>query len=310
MSGVHDHQHDLHSSGNSLEGAATFGAAFAIGIGLNTAYVLIEVVFGLTSNSLALLADAGHNLSDVLGLAASFAAVVLSTRPPSKRFTYGLKGSSILAALFNACFLLLTFGAIGWEAIQRFGNPRPIIAGTVMIVAAAGILVNGATAWLFAAGRKGDLNVRGAFLLLVGDAVVSAGVVAAGLVILLTGWLWIDPVISLVVAAVVVWETWGLLRESLAMSLSAVPADIEPTAVRAFLKRRVGISDVHDLHIWSMSTTEVAMTVHLVMPAGHPGDVALFRVVDELREEFGIGHITLQVEQGDVPCPLAPEDVV
>jgi cobalt-zinc-cadmium efflux system protein len=289
---------------------ANFGAAFAIGIALNTAYVLIEVGFGLASNSLALLADAGHNLSDVLGLIVSWAAMVLSQRAPSTRFTYGLRGSSILAALFNASFLLLTFGAIAWEAVQRLLQPQPVVAGTVMIVAAVGIAVNGATAWLFASGRKGDLNIRGAFLHMASDAAVSAGVVVAGLVILVTAWVWIDPIISLIVTVVVVWETWGLLRDSLAMSMSAVPSAIDPGAVRAFLSKRAGVSDVHDLHIWPMSTTEVAMTAHLVIPGGHPGDVALFVIANELREHFGIGHVTLQVETGAAVCPLAPDYVV
>jgi cobalt-zinc-cadmium efflux system protein len=272
--------------------------------------VLIEAIFGVTSNSLALLSDAGHNLSDVLGLAVSWIAAVLSMRPPSKRFTYGLGGSSILAALFNASFLLLTFGAIGWEALQRLVHPQPVVAGTVMIVAAAGILVNGITAWLFASGRKGDLNIRAAFLHMAGDAVVSAGVVAAGLVILVTGWLWLDPVISLVVAGVVIWETWGVMRDSLMMSLSAVPSEIEPNAVREFLAKSAGVSDVHDLHIWSMSTTDVAMTAHLVMPSGHPGDDAVFQVANDLRTRFDIEHVTLQIEIGNSTCPLAPDYIV
>jgi cobalt-zinc-cadmium efflux system protein len=224
-----DHAGHHHGEAGHVHAApASFGTAFAIGIALNMAYVAIEAAFGVASNSLALLADAGHNLSDVFGLAVSWAAAVLSMRPPSRRFTYGLKGSSILAALFNSGFLLLTFGAIGWESLQRLFHPQPVVAVTVMIVATAGIVVNGVTAWLFASGRKGDLNIRGAFLHMASDAVVSAGVVVAGLVVLLTGWLWIDPAIGLIVAGVVVWETWGLLRDSLAMSLSAVPAAIEP----------------------------------------------------------------------------------
>ena len=314
MNDSHDHgDHAGHHRGDAGHGhaaPASFGTAFAIGIALNIAYVAIEAAFGIASHSIALLADAGHNLSDVLGLAVSWAAAVLSMRPPSRRFTYGLRGSSILAALFNAGFLLLTFGAIGWESLQRLFHPQPVVAVTVMIVAAAGIVVNGVTAWLFASGRKGDLNIRGAFLHMASDAVVSAGVVVAGLVILLTGWLWIDPAIGLIVAGVVVWETWGLLRDSLAMSLSAVPAAIEPGAVAGFLTARAGVSDVHDLHIWSMSTTEVAMTAHLVMPGGHPGDDALFRLASELGQEFGIGHVTLQVETGESACPLAPAELV
>ena len=287
-----------------------FGRAFAIGIALNTAYVVIEAIYGVASNSLALLADAGHNLSDVLGLAVAWGAAVLTLRPPSQRYTYGLRGSSILAALFNATFLLLTFGAIGWEAIQRLFQPQPVGGVTVMIVAAAGILVNGVTAWLFASGRKGDLNIRAAFVHMASDAVVSAGVVAAGLVIVVTGWLWLDPLVSLVVAAVVVGETWGLMRESLAMSLAAVPSEIAPAEVKGFLTNGTGVSAVHDLHIWPMSTTEVAMTAHLVMPGGHPGDEVLFGVESELQKRFGIGHVTLQVETGQLDCPLAPDELV
>ena len=288
----------------------TFGRAFAIGIALNTAYVVIEAIYGVASNSLALLADAGHNLSDVLGLAVAWGAAVLTLRPPSQRYTYGFRGSSILAALFNSTFLLLTFGAIGWEAIQRLFQPQPVGGVTVMIVAAVGILVNGITAWLFASGRKGDLNIRAAFIHMASDAVVSAGVVAAGLMIVVTGWLWLDPLVSLVVAAVVVGETWGLMRESLAMSLAAVPSEIAPAEVKGFLANGTGVSTVHDLHIWPMSTTEVAMTAHLVMPGGHPGDQAIFSMESELQKRFGIGHVTLQVETGQLDCPLAPDELV
>jgi cobalt-zinc-cadmium efflux system protein len=304
MSDSHDHgDHAGHHHGEAGHGhsaPARFGTAFAIGIALNMAYVAIEAAFGVASNSLALLADAGHNLSDVLGLAVSWAAAVLSMRPPSRRFTYGLRGSSILAALFNSGFLLLTFGAIGWESLQRLFHPQPVVAVTVMIVAAAGLVVNGVTAWLFASGRKGDLNIRGAFLHMASDAVVSAGVVAAGLVIVVTGWLWLDPLVSLVVAAVVVGETWGLMRESLAMSLAAVPSEIAPAEVKGFLTNGTGVSAVHDLHIWPMSTTEVAMTAHLVMPGGHPGDEVLFRVESELQKRFGIGHDPRALER---PAP-------
>ena len=212
-----------------------FGRAFAIGIALNTAFILVEVGYGIAANSMALLADAGHNLSDVLGLVVAWVAAMLSRRPPSERYTYGLRSSSILAALFNAVFLLLAVGAIAWEAILRLFNPEPVAGATVMAVAAIGIVINGITAWMFAGGRKSDLNIQGAYLHMAADAAVSAGVVAAAAMILMTGWLWIDPAVSLVVSAVIVWGTWGLLRQSLSMSLDAVPPGIAPDAVQAYL---------------------------------------------------------------------------
>jgi cobalt-zinc-cadmium efflux system protein len=236
---------------------------------------------------------------------------VLTKRPPSARYTYGLGGSSIVAALFNAIFLLLAVGAIAWEAILRLFHPEPVASGTVMIVAAIGIFINGLTAWLFASGRKGDLNIRGAFVHMVADAAVSAGVVAAGAVILFTGWLWLDPLTSLVVVGLIVWGTWSLLRESFAMSVAAVPAAIDPQAVRRYLESCSGVAAVHDLHIWPMSTTDNALTAHLVFPDGHPGDEFLIRCSSELRRRFGIGHTTLQIEINDATaCHLAPDHVV
>jgi cobalt-zinc-cadmium efflux system protein len=313
-----DHSHDRHDhhGGHRHHGAghshapASFGRAFAIGIGLNTAFVLIEAGCGIAGNSVALLADAGHNLSDVLGLVVAWVAAVLARRPPSRRYTYGLRGSPILAALFNAVFLLVAAGAIGWEAILRLLHPEPVASRTVMAVAAVGIAINGFTAWLFASGRKGDLNIRGAYLHMVADAAVSAGVVLSGFAILLTGWLWLDPATSLLIVAVIVWGTWGLLRDSLAMSLGAVPAGIEPDAVFRFLEAQGGVAAVHDLHIWPIGTTEIALTAHLVMPAGHPGDGALIAIGEALRAHHGIGHATLQVETGAAACPLAPAHVV
>ena len=236
---------------------------------------------------------------------------MLVKRAPSARFTYGLRGSSILAALFNAVFLLLTVGAISWEAIQRLSNPEPVAGATVMVVAAIGILVNGVTAWLFASGRKGDLNVRGAFLHMASDALVSVGVVVAGLVILLTGWLWLDPLVSLAINAVIVWGTWGLLRDSVGMSMAAVPPQIDPAEVRTLLEKSPDVASLHDLHIWPMSTTEIALTCHLVMPGGHPGDAFIHGLAEELALRFKINHATVQIEVDQhLACALAPDDVV
>ena len=290
---------------------ASFGKAFAIGIALNVGFVAVEATYGVLSNSVALLADAGHNLSDVLGLVVAWIAMVLAKRAPSARYTYGMKGSSILAALFNAVFLLVAVGAIAWEAIQRFGEPAPVAGKTVMIVAAVGILVNGITAWLFASGAKGDINIKGAFLHMAADAAVSAGVVIAGLVILYTGWTWLDPVVSLAIVTVIVWSTWGLLRDSLTLSLAAVPPGIDPDAVRNHLEGLPGVAALHDLHVWAMSTTETCLTAHLVMPDGRPDDTFLMTAAKGIKERFGIGHTTLQVEtSADTPCALAPDHVV
>lgn len=306
----HDHDHDHHSHGQ-FHAPASFGKAFAIGIALNSAFVLIEGGYGIIANSMALLADAGHNLSDILGLAVAWIASVLANRPPSSRYTFGLKSSTILAALFNAVFLLVAVGAIGWEAILRLFNPEPVVGKTMIIVAAIGILINGMTAWLFASGSKGDLNIRGAYLHMASDAAVSAGVVIAGLAILYTGWLWLDPAVSLVIVGVIVWGTWGLLRESLAMSLKAVPPGVDPMAVRALLAKQPGVEAVHDLHIWPMSTTDIALTAHLVIPSGHPGDSFFMHIAEELRARHGIGHVTLQVETDpETVCALESDSIV
>jgi cobalt-zinc-cadmium efflux system protein len=305
------HDHPAHSHAGHAHAPADFGTAFLIGIALNTAFVVIEFVFGVLSNSIALIADAGHNLSDVLGLVMAWIGGVLARRSPSTRFTYGLKGAPILAALFNAVLLLVGVGAIAWEAAQRLFAPAPVAETTVMIVAGIGVVINTITALLFMSGSKGDLNVRGAFLHMAADAAVSAGVVVAALVILLTGWLWLDPAISLVIVAVIVWGTWGLLRESLALSLAGVPSGIAPEDIRRYLSGLPGVAAVHDLHIWAMSTTETAMTAHLVMPQGHPGDTALAGIVRELKHRFGIVHPTLQIELGDAgACALEPDSMV
>ncbi|CAA2138976.1 Cadmium, cobalt and zinc/H(+)-K(+) antiporter (plasmid) [Methylobacterium bullatum] len=306
----HSHAEHAHGSGHT-HAPANFGKAFAIGIALNVGFVAVEATYGVLANSVALLADAGHNLSDVLGLLVAWSASVLVKRAPTSRYTYGLKGSSILAALFNGVFLLVAAGAIAWEAVQRFGQPVPVAGTTVMVVATIGIIVNGVTAWLFVAGAKGDINLKGAFLHMAADAAVSAGVVLAGLAILFTGWEWIDPVISLAIVAVIVWSTWGLLRDSVVMALAAVPPGIDPVAVDGHLRGMPGVVGLHDLHIWPMSTTETALTAHLVIPEGHPGDDFLMRTADEMKLKFGIGHTTLQVEtSANANCALEPDHVV
>ena len=306
----HAHEH-RHSAGGHHHAPTDFGFAFAMGVFLNTGFVIVEAIYGVLAHSVALVADAGHNLSDVLGLLIAWGAAALVKRPPKGRFTYGLGASSILAALFNAVVLLIAIGAIALEAFQRLFRPEPVAGVTVMIVASVGIVINGVTAWLFASGRKGDLNIRGAFLHMAADALVSAGVVVAGLVITLTGWLWLDPLTSLILAGVIAAGTWGLLREAVNMSLQATPEHVELGAVERFLRSQAGVSDVHDLHIWSMSTTETALTGHLLMPAGHPGDRMIAAICAQLHDNFGIGHATLQVETDpDVICKLQPDHVV
>lgn len=307
----HGHTHHHHGPGGHVHAPANFGKAFAVGITLNTGFVIIEAMYGFASGSMALVADAGHNLSDVLGLMAAWSAAVLVKRAPTPRFTYGLRGSSILAAMFNAVFLLVAVGAIAWEAVLRLFNPEPVTEMTVIIVAAIGILINGVTAWLFASGRDSDLNIRGAYLHMMADAAVSLGVVVAAVVIMFTGWQWIDAATSLVISALIIWSTWGLLRDSTAMSLAAVPRNIDPSAVRAYLAQCAGVAQVHDLHIWSMSTTEVALTCHMVMPTGHPGDAYLMDVCARLTRDFGIAHTTIQIETDpETACVLAPEHVI
>lgn len=304
----HDHGHG-HGHGHS-PAPADFRRAFLIGIVLNVSFVLIEAGFGLAVNSMALLADAGHNLSDVLGLVVAWAAATLGKRLPTAHYTYGFRRSTILAALFNALFLLAALGAIAAEAIQRFWNPQPVSGNIVMLVAAVGIVINGATAWLFARGRKGDINVRGAYLHMAADAAVSAGVVGAGLLITLTGATWVDPVTSLFIVLVVFIGTWRLLRDSVAMSLDRVPVHIKAADVEQVLGGLSGVAGVHDLHIWSMSTTETALTAHLVMPAGCDGDHFLHDAAELLKRRFNIGHATLQIECDAAACALQSDQVV
>jgi cobalt-zinc-cadmium efflux system protein len=260
--------------------------------------VAVEFGYGYVANSTALMADAGHNLSDVLGLILAWAAVVVGRRTPNERFTYGLRSTSILAALANAMLLLVACGAIGWEAVHRFAQPPAVSSVTVMVVAAIGIVVNGLSAWMFLKGSASDLNIRGAYLHMAADAAVSLGVVMAGLIMLYTGWYWLDPLVSLAIVAVILVGTWGLLRESVHLALNAVPPHIDPEAVARYLRELPGVSDIHDLHIWGMSTTESALTVHLVMPGGYPGDAAIDGIAGTLKQRFAVHHPTLQVEQG------------
>lgn len=305
---THDHGH-AHGHGHAADAT---GRIFFIAVALNLAFVAIEVGAGLYANSLALLADAGHNFGDVIGLVLSWVALVLARRKPSERFTYGLRGSTILAALANAMLLLVAVGGIVWEAVRRFGEPAVVSGPTMIGVAAAGVLINGATALMLVRGGKHDLNVRGAFLHMVADAGVSVGVVLAGIGMWWTGWAWLDPAIGLVIGLVIFAGTWGLLKESVLLSLHAVPNGVVPGEVLAYLRGLPEVCEVHDLHIWGMSTTEIALTVHLVTPHGHPGDGFLDRVADELSHRFGIAHATVQIELGDCEagCRLAPADVV
>jgi cobalt-zinc-cadmium efflux system protein len=320
MADQHDHahgEHDHHDHGGHYHGGhahhhhgpASYDRAFAIGITLNAGFVVAEAVFGLAANSMSLLADAAHNLGDVLGLLLAWGAAWLSRRPPTARRTFGYGRSSILAALINATVLLIGVGAIGVEAVQRLLAPQQVAEVTVMVVAAIGILINGGTALLFMRGRENDLNIRGAFLHMASDAVVSLGVVIAALLIRMTGWLWLDPVTSLAIVVVITLGTWGLLRDSVDLAMDAVPGGVKPDAVRAHLAAQPGVSEVHDLHIWGLSTTETALTVHLVCDdtAARPHVMA-----SDLQTRFGIGHVTVQVETHEDAelCRLRSDSVV
>jgi cobalt-zinc-cadmium efflux system protein len=287
-------------AGHSHDHLGDFTLAFVLGIALNLTFVGIEAAYGLIAGSMALLADAGHNLSDVLGLVLAWAGAALVRRRPNPRFSYGLKKSSILAALLNALLLMVAIGAIAAEAIRRLSYPQPTDGGIVIVVAAIGIVINGATAWLFARGRHHDINIRGAFLHMVADAAVSAGVVVAGLLILRTGALWIDPVASLIVAFVILWGTWGLLSESVAMTLAGVPKGIDSNQVARALEKLPGVSTIHHLHIWSISTTETALTVHLVVGDDIDRDKLIRQANAYTHEMFGISHSTIQVESADM----------
>ena len=299
----HNHGHD-HVDATSR--------AFAVGVALNLGFVIVEAGFGFYSNSLSLLADAGHNFSDVIGLLAAWGALHLARRLPTPRFTYGLRGSTILAALANAMLLLIAVGGIAWEAVRRFSNPAPVDETTIIWVAMVGFFINLGTALMLMKGREHDLNLKGAFLHMVADAAVSLGVALAGIGMMWTGWLWLDPAISLVVAAVIFFGTWNLLKQSLRLSLHGVPDNINAGEVRAYLAGLPEVDEVHDLHIWGMSTTETALTAHLVVSAVHPGNAFLTQLAEELEHRFRINHATIQIELdgGASVCRLAPEHVV
>jgi cobalt-zinc-cadmium efflux system protein len=284
---AHDHHHRF----------MNYDRAFAFGVALNVGFVIVEAAYGIMAGSLALLADAGHNLSDVLGLLLAWGANYLVKRKPTERRTYGWRKSSILVALINAVILLFALGGIAWEAIRRLGVPVPVAGRTIIFVALVGVLINTATALLFLSGRKSDLNIRGAFLHMAADAGVSAGVVIAGIAILFTGRLWIDPAISLVITGIILFSTWGLFRDAFDMALDAVPKDVDPEAVRTYLLDLPGVTGVHDMHIWAMSTTEKALTVHLIKPDPEDDDVLIEKASKELHDQFGIDHITLQWER-------------
>ena len=313
---MHGHHHAGaspagHAHAGHSHGPADFGMAFAIGIALNLTFVLVEAGFGFWSGSMALIADAGHNFSDVLGLVIAWVGITLSKRPPSRRFTYGLKGSSILAALTNAVLLLVAVGAILLEAVQRLIDPQPVAGVTVMAVAAVGIAVNGVTALLFARGRRGDINIRGAYLHMTADAAVSAAVVVAGALMLWSGALWIDPLASILVALVILWGSFALLRDSILMSLAAAPIGLDLDQLEAALLDLAGVTRVHDLHVWHISTTETALTAHLVMPGSPADDRFLKDAADMVASRFHIHHATLQVETGNHGhCDLEPSSVV
>jgi cobalt-zinc-cadmium efflux system protein len=308
-----DHAHGhAHGHAHHHHRPEAYDRVFALAIALNLAFVGVEGAAGFVANSLALVADAGHNLGDVLGLALAWGAAALARRRPTLRRTYGFGRSSVLAALVNAMILLIAVGAIGMEAVTRLARPAPVEGDMMIWVAAAGVLLNGTTAMLFMAGRKHDLNLRGAFLHMAADAGVSLGVVVAGLLIGVTGWLWLDPATSLLIVAVIAVGTWGLFRDSLDLALDAVPDAIDREAVESWLRALPGVCEVHDLHIWAISTTETALTAHLVRPGAPADDAFLARVSTDLKARFAIGHATLQIEIGDAehPCHLAPADVV
>jgi cobalt-zinc-cadmium efflux system protein len=324
MTHDHDHSHADHSHGHDSHGhdhhghshgighshvPTNFGRAFALTTALNLGLVVVQVVYGLIADSMALLADAGHNFGDAIGLILAWIAYTLGRVRATERFTYGFRSASILSAFGNAVLLLVATGAIVWEALRRFSEPPAVAGVTVMVVAGAGVVINGLSAWILMAGQKNDLNIRGAYLHLVADAAVSVGVVIGGAIIVATGWNWIDPAVSLVIAVVIVWSTWSLLRESFELSMQAVPKGIVLAEVRTYLEGLPGIAGVHHLHVWAMSTTENALTVHLIFPGGHPGNAFLAEIGETLSHKFRIHHPTLQIEIAEgAECTVGSEN--
>lgn len=296
----HGHDHGHHHDHNPA--VKNHNRTFGIAIVLNVAFVVIEAVYGLAADSLALLADAGHNLSDVLGLLMAWGAIFLARQEPSRLRTYGMRKTTILAALFNALILLMAIGGIAWEAAQRLADPAPVAGMTVVVVAAIGVVINAATMMLFVSDSKDDINIRGAFLHMAADAAVSLGVVGAGLIIYYTGLLWLDPIISLVIVAVIFAGTWSLLKESLNLAIDAVPKGVDPDGILRFLNDLPGVQAVHDLHIWGLSTTETALTAHLVKPDAADDDQVIQQASHTLRTEYGVSHVTLQWERDDQAC--------
>ncbi len=313
MSRVHDHDHGTNhgsAGGCAHHAGVDFNRAFAAAVALNTALILAQVIYGVIANSVALLADAGHNFADVLGLLLAWGAHGVASWRPTQRFTYGWRSASILAGLLNSLILLIATGAIALEAVQRLLQPGPVAGATVVVVAAAAIAVNAASAWMLAAGRTTDLNVRAAVVHLLGDAAISLGVLVTGGIIYLTHWYWIDAAISLLIVAFIVWGSWGVLRHSFELSLDAIPQAIDRAKVEHCLGTLPGVTEVHDLHIWALSTTETALTAHLVRPGAGLDDAFLSAAEEALARRFGIRHSTLQVEAGDQACRLAPDHVI
>lgn len=303
------HDHHGHHHGHHHPAPTNFNRAFAIGVALNLAFVIIEFGYGLAADSLALIADAGHNLSDVLGLLLAWGAAVLATKAASDRRTYGYRKATVLAALLSALLLLVALGGIVWEAVDRFANPAPVHGMTMIVVAAIGVLINGITAWLFFSGKDSDLNIRGAFLHMAADAAVSVGVVVAGLLILWGHWVWLDPAISLMIVAVVFVSTWGLLKDSVNYAMDGVPGHIHTDAVRQYLLNLPEVESVHDLHIWPLSTTQIALSAHLVVTDDRIDNALLGTIQQHCHAHFGIDHVTTQVETAQMAndCRLQPK---
>lgn len=310
MHGGHDHHHHGHGDGHS-HAPASFGRTFAIATALNIALVAAQVVYGLYANSLALLADAGHNFGDVMGLVIAWVAFAIADWRPSARFTYRMRAASILSAMANGLLLLVAVGIIVYEAVTRLYAPEPVATTPVIIVATMAVVINGLSAWLLSRGSKGDLNMRGAFLHMLADTAVSVAVIVAAFGIMWTGWQWLDPAVSLLISVVILIGTWRLLRDSLRLALNAAPRDIDPAEVQRYFEGLPEVTGMHDLHIWAMSTTETALTCHLVTPGGHPGDAFLQKVAGDLRSRFEICHMTVQIELNDAGhCDLQPDSVL